>query len=104
MCIRDSTEGGVKSTLAHGKVSANAAVFMINWDDMQLNVPNPFVPGQYYISNVGAAKSSGVEFEVTGRPHPSVDIFATYGYTHAMFSDTAMSSGVSVAGKKVPYT
>jgi len=98
------TEGGVKSTLMHGKVSADAAVFVINWDNMQLNVPNPFVPGQYYISNVGSAASSGVEFSVVGRPYPTVDVFGTYGFTHATFGDTAMSSGVSVAGNKVPYT
>ena len=97
-------EGGVKSTLAHGKVTANAAIFTINWDDLQLNVPNPFIPGQYYISNVGSATSTGAEFEVTGRPHPSVDIFAIYGYTGAKFDDGAVSSGVDVAGKRIPYT
>ena len=63
-------EGGVKSTLAGGKVAANAAVFFIDWDDLQLNVPNPFVPGQFYIANVGGARSSGVEFDVTARPQP----------------------------------
>ena len=52
-------EGGWKSTLAGGKVAASAAVFYIDWDDLQLNVPNPFVPGQFYIANVGNARSSG---------------------------------------------
>jgi hypothetical protein len=58
-------EGGWKSTLSGGKVAASAAVFFINWDDLQLNVPNPFVPGQFYIANVGSASSSGAEFDVT---------------------------------------
>ncbi len=66
-------EGGVKSTMAGGKVAANAAVFFIDWDDLQLNVPNPFVPGQFYIANVGGARSRGVEFDVTARPRPSLD-------------------------------
>ena len=79
-------EGGVKSTLAGGRVSASAAVFSIEWDDLQLNVPNPFVPGQFYISNVGGARSSGVEFDLTARPHPSIDLFASFGYTHARFA------------------
>ena len=62
-------EGGYKSTMAGGRVSASAAVFSIDWDDLQLNVPNPFVPGQFYISNVGGARSSGVEFDLTARPY-----------------------------------
>jgi len=97
-------EGGVKSTLAGGRVSANAAVFSIEWDDLQLNVPNPFVPGQFYIANVGGATSRGVELDLTARPHASVDLFASFGYTHARFADGTMSGGVSVADKKLPYT
>jgi iron complex outermembrane receptor protein len=97
-------EGGVKSTVAGGKVSANAAVFYIDWDDLQLNVPNPFVPGQFYITNVGGARSGGVEFDLTARPHRSIDLFATFGYTNARFSAGTMSSGVDVADNKLPFT
>ena len=97
-------EGGVKSTLAGGRVSANAAVFSIEWDDLQLNVPNPFVPGQFYISNVGGARSRGVEVDLTARPHASLDLFASFGYTHARFAEGTTSGGVSVADKRLPYT
>ncbi len=76
-------EAGVKSTLAAGKVSANAALFFINWDDLQLNVPNPFAPGQFYISNVGSARSRGIEFDITARPRPAIDLFAAVGFTSA---------------------
>ncbi len=48
-------EGGVKTTWANGRVAANAAVFRIDWEDMQLNLPNLFVPGEFYIANVGGA-------------------------------------------------
>jgi iron complex outermembrane receptor protein len=97
-------EGGVKSTLAGGRVSANAALFFINWDDLQLNVPNPFVPGQFYIFNVGAAKSGGVELDVTARPLGNLDVFASFGYTSARFSEGSESGGVSVSDNKVPFT
>ena len=80
-------EAGVKSSIAGGKVAASAAVFFIDWDDLQLNVPNPFVPGQFYITNVGGASSSGIEFDVTARPHQMVDVFASFGYTNASFAD-----------------
>ncbi|MEZ5287620.1 MAG: TonB-dependent receptor [Vicinamibacterales bacterium] len=50
-------ETGVKAGFGGGRVSAAAAFFHVGWDDLQLNVPNPFVPGQFYIANVGRAKS-----------------------------------------------
>ena len=69
-----STRGTSKAASSRrspaARSSANAAVFFIDWDDLQLNVPNPFVPGQFYIANVGGARSRGVEFDVTARPRP----------------------------------
>ncbi len=83
----------MKTLWANGRVSANAAVFYIDWDDLQLNVPNPAVPAQFYISNVGGAVSKGVELEVSARPAPGVDLFTAVGYTHARFSAGSVSSG-----------
>ena len=56
-------EAGLKSAWADGRLSASAAAFYIAWDDMQLPVPNPAVPAQFYIANVGGARSSGLEVE-----------------------------------------
>ncbi|MCC7033587.1 MAG: TonB-dependent receptor [Acidobacteria bacterium] len=95
-------EGGVKGTFAAGRVSASAAVFHISWNDMQLNVPNPFVPGQFYIANVGEARSRGVELELAARPHARVELFGNVGYTHARFGDGSVSSGADVAGNTIP--
>jgi iron complex outermembrane receptor protein len=97
-------EAGVKSTLAAGKISANAALFFINWDDLQLNVPNPFVPGQFYISNVGGAGSRGVEFDVAARPRQDIDLFAAVGFTAARFDAGTMSGGLDVSDNALPYT
>ena len=63
-----NVEGGVKTTWAGGRVTANAAVFRIDWDDLQVNLPDPAVPAQFYIANVGGATSTGVEVEVNARP------------------------------------
>jgi iron complex outermembrane receptor protein len=96
--------GGIKTLLADGKLSANAAVFFIDWDDLQLNVPNPSVPAQFFITNIGSARSKGVEFELNARPHPTVDLFATFGVTHARFADGTSYSGFNVSGNKLPST
>lgn len=97
-------ETGVKSSLAGGKVAASAAVFFIDWDDLQLNVPNPFVPGQFYIANVGGASSNGFEAELSARPMQTLDVFGSFGYTNASFADGTMSMGVDVSGNALPFT
>ena len=93
-----------KTSLAGGRVALNASVFTIDWNDLQLNLPDPLVPGQFYIANVGGASSRGVEFEAQARVHPAVDVFGAVGYTRARFDDDSTSSGVAVGGNDIPYT
>ncbi len=97
-------EGGVKSTFAGGRVTANASVFFIDWQDMQLNVPIPQGGGAFFISNVGAATSKGVEVEVGVRPSSGFDLFGTVGVTRARFGDGSLAMGVDVDGNVVPGT
>jgi iron complex outermembrane receptor protein len=97
-------EGGLKTLWGGGRVKTNVAVFYIDWNDLQLNLPNAAVPGQFYISNVGGAGSSGIELELSARPHQAIDVFGAFGYTHARFGTGSISSGLNVADKKLPYT
>jgi iron complex outermembrane receptor protein len=99
-----NVEGGVKTAWLSRRLTANVAVFTIDWSDLQLNLPNPAVPGQFYIANVGGARSTGFEVEVNGRAREGVDLFATFGYTRARFGAGTLSSGVSVADNDVPNT
>ena len=99
-----NVESGMKTSWANGRVQANTAVFFIDWNDLQLNLPNPAVPAQFYIANVGGARSAGVEVDVTARPHSSIDVFATLGYTHARFKAGSVSSGVDVSQNELPST
>jgi iron complex outermembrane receptor protein len=99
-----NAEGGWKSTWAGGRVTANAAAFFVDWDDIQLNLPDPNAPGQFYIANVGAATSRGVEFELSARPHQHVSVFGSLGYTRARFKDGSTSGGADVSGKTLPNT
>jgi iron complex outermembrane recepter protein len=97
-------EGGVKGTWAGGTLAASAAIFTIDWSDLQFNVPNPAVPGQFYIANVGEADSAGVEFEVAARPHSTTELFGNVGFTSAHFGNDTFSSGVDVSDNRVPNT
>lgn len=97
-------EGGAKTSLAGGRVALNAAVFAIDWAELQLNLPNPFVPAQFYIANVGGAASRGAEVELDARAHEHVRVFGSLGVTRARFKEGSVSSGVSVADNKLPLT
>jgi iron complex outermembrane receptor protein len=95
-------EGGVKTSTANGRVRASAAVYSIDWDDLQLNLPVPGVTGQFYIANVGAATSRGVELELHARATDSLEVFGAVGTTRARFSDGTTSGDLDVSGNKVP--
>jgi iron complex outermembrane receptor protein len=97
-------EGGLKTAWAGGRVIANAAIFFTDWSDLQLNLPNPQVPAQFYVANVGSAASRGVELELMARPAAGVAVFSSFGYTHARFGDNTTSSGLDVSGNEVPFT
>jgi iron complex outermembrane receptor protein len=97
-------EGGLKTLWAGGRLAATVAAFHIDWDDMQLNLPDPAVPGQFFIANVGGARSRGVEIEVQARPTAQVRLFGAGGYTHARFSPGSLANGLDVSGRIVPNT
>jgi iron complex outermembrane receptor protein len=97
-------EGGVKTTWAGGRLATNVAVFHINWNDLQLNLPNPFVPAQFYIANVGGARSSGFELELTARPQTGLDVFGAFGYTHGRFKGGSSSASGDISGNELPNT
>lgn len=99
-----NVEGGIKATAAGGRVLANAAIFFTEWSDLQLNLPNPQVPAQFYVANVGGASSRGVELELTARPAPGLDVFSAFGYTRARFGADTRSSGLDVSGNALPFT
>jgi iron complex outermembrane recepter protein len=97
-------EGGVKFAASNGKLAVDMGVFSLDWSDLQLNLPIPGGSGQFYISNIGSARSRGFELELTARPRAHVDVFAGFGYTHARFADGSVSEGADVSGKKLPNT
>jgi iron complex outermembrane receptor protein len=79
----------------------NASVFRIDWEDMQLNLPNAFVPGQFYIANAGASASTGVEVEVNARAAQGIDVFGSFGYTHARFDDGVFIGTTDIGGNEI---
>jgi iron complex outermembrane receptor protein len=97
-------EGGIKTLMFDRRMSMNATFYHLDWSDMQVNLPDPFVPGQFYISNAAGAASTGIELEMNARLAPGCDFFAGLGYANATFGDDSLSGGVPVAGNRLSNT
>lgn len=97
-------EAGFKATWLDNRVRTNLAAFYTRWNDLQLNVPNPTVPGQFFVANVGEVASKGVEMEINARPAAGWDVFAGAGWVAAKFRSGSRSGGVAVDGRRLPFT
>ena len=95
-------EAGIKTTWFEERLILNAAVFYIDWDDLQLSLFDP-VKRKGFIDNAGQATSTGVEFELTGRVAEGFDIFAGFGYTDAEFDSFVDQFGNNVAGNNLAF-
>jgi iron complex outermembrane receptor protein len=94
-------EGGVKTTAFGDRLSASVAAFYIDWRDLQVNVPNPLVPAQFFIANAAGAHSTGLELELHARPDQGLDLFGAAGITRARFAGGSTSNGVDVGGNRL---
>jgi iron complex outermembrane receptor protein len=94
-------EGGVKTAWLDDRLSLSAAAFHIEWRELQVNLPNPEVPAQFYVANAGGATSNGVELELQARPMAGLDFFGGVGNASAHFASGSQSGGVNVGGNKL---
>jgi iron complex outermembrane receptor protein len=97
-------EGGVKTSWLGDRLSISAATFHIDWRDLQVNLPNPAVPAEFYIANAAGATSNGVELEVQARPLAGLDLFGGVGNAQAHFASGSLSGGVPVGGNRLSNT
>ena len=93
-------ELGFKSTWFSNQLHFNAALFMVEWDNAQIEGAT-VVGQQPYTSNAGEAESSGVEISSRAMLTDSLIAYATYAYTKAeLTSDDVPDIGLS--GDRLP--
>ena len=95
-------EAGIKTTWFEERLILNAAVFYIDWDDLQLSLID-FTTFKGFIDNAGQATSTGVEVELTARVADGLDVFAGFGYTDAEFDSFVDQFGTDVAGNNLAF-
>lgn len=94
-------EAGYKSSWLEDRLIFNAAVFYIDWDDLQLSLFDLASGG--YISNAGEATSQGFELELTVKVTEGVDVFAGFGYTDAESDKFIDQFGADVSGNNLAF-
>jgi iron complex outermembrane recepter protein len=83
-------EGGVKSALWNGRISATAAVFQLNRKN--ISTSDPLHP--YFYLLTGEQRSRGVELEATLHPLTGWNVTTAYSYVNAeVLHDTSLAAG-----------
>ena len=94
-----SYELGVKSRLLAGRAQLNAAVYHIDWSDMQtqkfLNC------GIVYVENAGEVDSDGAEAEFVWWPNDQLNVHLAASFNDATLQQDAPNLG-GVAGDQIP--
>ncbi|TWX68706.1 TonB-dependent receptor [Colwellia demingiae] len=93
-------ELGFKSTWFSNQLHFNAALFMVEWDNAQIEGATE-VGQQPYTSNAGEAEASGVEISSRAMLTDSLIAYATYAYTKAELTSDDVPD-IGLAGDRLP--
>ncbi|MGH7179177.1 MAG: TonB-dependent receptor, partial [Tepidisphaeraceae bacterium] len=105
-----SYELGFKGNLLDGRLLAEAAVFHIDWENMQLdNVLPPPAPAFVSIDNAGDSQSRGVEGSLTYAMSVGLRLRGTVAYIDAELTDNVPTTGNAptvggMAGDRMPLS
>jgi iron complex outermembrane receptor protein len=99
-------EIGAKGNWLEGRLSANVAVYLINWSNIQIQA-NRVSDSLQFATNVGAARSDGIEFELKAMPLTDLTVGINGSIDHAKVtqlsaSQAAISGAVVGAGLSAP--
>lgn len=85
-----SYELGGKFRLLNGRAQVNAAIYRIDWSNVQTNVG---LGGDGFVVNVPTARSKGAEAEVQLRPFRALTLNAAGAYGTAKYTSTVKFAG-----------
>lgn len=97
-----SYETGFKSQSFDNTLMFNAALFYIDWRDLQIKSVTG--PGQVTTTNAGKAHSEGLELETRWVPSEGLEFSGFLAATHGKYDDLIDAKGVSQAGNRLVYT
>jgi len=105
-----SYETGLKGRFFRGALQANASVFLIDWQDLQLNFtdtdPNSPTFAQGFIRNVSEAEIKGIEFDFRAMLTDRLSVDGAIGYLDSEFgnSPNCDTAGMNCDGTPLPLS
>ena len=99
----ESIEAGVKSTLLDGSLRLNAATWLTQFDDLQVQVLNP--EGNFAVTNVKGAESYGVEVDGDYIVNDYMSFNASVQWVDASYDDDVggLTTPIPVGGERLPF-
>jgi iron complex outermembrane recepter protein len=97
-----SYEAGLKGNFFDGRVSANAAIFVADYENVQIpgsviiTLPGGLTSFQGTVTNAGAAEFTGLELEGTAFLTDRLSVSGALGYIDAEYTEF-VSNGVNIA-------
>ena len=92
-----SYELGGKFRLQDGRLQVNAALYQIDWNDIQITNSAQGC-GQNWNSNGGKARSTGVDLQVDYRPVDTLTLNLSVGTTNAKYREPVLGPKPTTAG------
>lgn len=90
-------EGGIKSQWFDRRLTLNAAVYQIDWSNMQISATS--ANGAFsYLTNAGKAKIKGFEIEAVARPIRGLTISGTAAIVDAKLTEDQANSTILITG------
>ncbi|MGC4251791.1 MAG: TonB-dependent receptor, partial [Sphingobium sp.] len=90
-------ELGAKTQLFDRLLTLNAAIFQIDWKNMQVNGRS--VNGAFaFLTNAGKARIKGAEVEATLRPMDGLSFNTALGFIDAKLTEDQVNSGLAATG------
>ncbi len=106
----ENIEFGIKSRLLDGSLQLNASIFMIDWDNIQVEPRDP-VSATPFTTNGGAAEVNGFEWAIKWLANENLqfDLTGTYLIDHELTTDQpALAASpliiVGLKGDEIPNT
>jgi iron complex outermembrane receptor protein len=97
-----SYEVGLKASTEDRRYAIDAAIYTIDWSDMQINVARN---GVGTVGNAGSARSTGAELTLTGRPIEALTLVGAFAYIDAELTEDSPATDLGAqAGDPLPNT
>ena len=99
----ENIEAGIKSTLLDGSMRLNVAVWLTQFDDLQVQVLNP--EGNFAVTNVAGAESLGVEVDGDYSVNDYLTFNAAVMWVDASYDDDVgpLTTPIPIGGERLPF-